>query len=141
MNDTNFIAQSELEKILLILLEGGMEGEDFLSYLMGAQVYMPIRDENHAIKGFQHTTQAQPLLIEDEEGTQALILFTSPGRAREFVQDYPGFGGGLLTEFSWVLRKMDTPLNIALNPGYEAGFDMDADTVASLMAELPPESP
>ena len=69
-----------------------------------------------------------------------LILFTSPGRAKKFVADFPGFDGGLLTEFSWVLRKMNTPLAIALNPGLEVGFDMDAETVASLMAELPPES-
>jgi hypothetical protein len=141
MNQSDFAAQNELEKTLLNLLEGTMEGEDFLQYLMGAQVYMPIQDEAHAIKGFQRSTKAQPLLVEDEDDTQVLILFTSPARSREFVQDFPGYGGGLLTEFSWVLRKMDTPLSIALNPGIEVGFDMDAETVAELMAELPPESP
>ena len=59
--------------------------------------------------------------------------------AQEFVSDFPGYGGGLLTEFSWVLRKMDTPLGIALNPGFETGFDMDAEMVADLMASLPAE--
>ena len=117
-----------------------MSGEDFIKQLIDAQVYMPIQDETHAIKGFQRSTKAQPLLVEDEEGAQILILFTSPGRAKEFVDDYPGFGGGLLTEFSWVLRKMDAPLSIALNPGFEAGFDMDAEMVADLMANLPEEN-
>lgn len=141
MNDSNFAAQNELEKTLLTLLEGGMEGEAFLQYLMETQVFMPILDETHAIKDFQRTTKAQPLLVVDEDNNQVLILFTSPGRSKEFMRDFPGYGGGLLTEFSWVLRKMDTPMNIALNPGLEAGFDMDAETVASLIAELPPESP
>ncbi len=140
MNGSDFEVQNELEKTLLNLLDGSMEGEDFLQYLMDAQVYMPILDETHAIKGFQHTTNAQPLLVKDDEDNQVLILFTSPGRAKDFVQDFPGYDGGLLSEFSRVLGKMDTPMNIALNPGLEAGFDMDAETVASLMAELPPES-
>lgn len=140
MEHAEFTPQNELEKTLLNLLDGSIEGEDFLHYLMDAQVFMPILDETHAIKGFQRTTKAQPLLVEDEDDTQVLILFTSPGRSKDFVSDFPGYGGGLLTEFSWVLRKMDTPLAIALNPGLEAGFDMDAETVASMMAELPPES-
>ena len=137
---SDFAAQNELEKTLMSLLEGNIEGEDFLHSLLDAQVYMPIQDETHAIKGFQRSTKAQPLIAEDEDGAQILILFTSPARAKEFVVDFPGYGGGLLTEFSWVLRKMDTPLSIALNPGHEAGFDMDAETVASMMDNLPPES-
>ena len=140
MEQSDFKPQNELEKSLLSLLDGSLEGEDFLHYLMDAQVFMPILDETHAIKGFQRTTKAQPLLVEDEDDTRVLILFTSPARSKEFVSDFPGYGGGLLTEFSWVLRKMDTALPIALNPGLEAGFDMDAETVASMMAELPPES-
>ena len=139
MSQITFAAQNELEKQLMGALDGSMPGEDFIQHLMDAQVFMPIQDEVNAIKGFQRTTKAQPLLVEDENGDQALILFTSPGRAREFVNQHPGYGGGLLTEFSWVLRKMDAPLSIALNPGFETGFDMDAEMVADLMASLPPE--
>jgi len=139
MNQPIFTPQNELETQLMAALDGSMAGEDFIHHLVAAQVFMPIQDEASAIKGFQRTTKAQPLLIEDEEGKQVLILFTSPGRAKEFVAEYPGFGGGLLTEFSWVLHKMDAPMSIALNPGYETGFDMDADMVADLMANLPPE--
>lgn len=139
MENSDFTPQNELEKSLLNLLDGSIEGEDFLHYLMDAQVFMPTLDETPAIKGFQRSTKAQPLLVEDEDDTSVLILFTSPARSKDFVSDFHGYGGGLLTEFSLVLRKMDTPLPIALNPGLEAGFDMDAETVASMMAELPPE--
>lgn len=139
MSDTPFEAQNEQEKQLMSVLDGSIPGEDFIRYLVDAQVFMPIQDEAHAIKGFQRSTKAQPLLVEIEDGVQTLILFTSPGRAREFTSFYPGYGGGLLTEFSWVLRKMDAPMCISLNPGFETGFDMDAEMVADLMASLPPE--
>jgi hypothetical protein len=139
MNPNTFVPQNELEKKLVSALEGNLSGEEFIKQLLIEQVYMPIQDETHAIKGFQRSTKAQPLLVEDEEGAQVLILFTSPGRAKEFVDDYPGYGGGLLTDFSWVLSKMDGPLNIAINPGFEAGFDMDVDIVADLMSSLPKE--
>lgn len=140
MNPGIFTAQNELESMLLSALEGGVPEEDFMLQLLDAQVFMPIQDENSGIKGFQRTTRAQPLVIEDEEGTKILILFTSPGRAREFVNSHPGYGTGLLTELSWVLRKMDAPLSIALNPGFEAGFDMDVEMVAELIASLPAET-
>jgi len=139
MSENIFETQNELEKQLVNVLEGSIEGDDFIRFLLDAQVFMPIQDETHAIKGFQRSTKAQPLLVDIEEGNQALILFTSPGRARDFVSHYPGYGGGLLTEFSWVLRKLDAPLNISLNPGFEAGFDMDVEMVADLLANLPPE--
>lgn len=139
MSQHAFTAQNELEKMLVSALEGGVDEADFMRQLLDAQVFMPIQDEASGIKGFQRTTKAQPLLVEDESGTQVLILFTSPGRAKGFVDHHPGYGGGLLTEFSWVLRKMDTPLSIALNPGFETGFDMDVEMVADLMAKLPPE--
>ena len=139
MSQNTFTAQNELEKMLLSALDGGVDEEDFMRQLSDAQVFMPIQDEASSIKGFQRTTKAQPLLLEDENGTQVLILFTSPGRAKAFVDNHPSYGGGLLTEFSWVLRKMDTPLGIALNPGFETGFDMDAEMVADLMASLPAE--
>ena len=139
MSRNTFVPQNELEKNLVTAIEGEMDADDFMQQLLNAQVYMPIQDETHAIKGFQRSTKAQPLVVNAEDGSQVMVLFTSPARAKEFVDDFPGFGGGLLTEFSWVLRKMDTPLNIALNPGYEAGFDMDAEMVADLMSKLPPE--
>lgn len=140
MSQNNLNAQNELEIKLASALDGSMTGDDFISYLMDAQVFMPILDDTTAIKGFQRTTKAQPLIVEDEDGTQVLVIFTSPARAREFVNEYPGFGGGLLTEFNWVLRKLDAPVNISLNPGFEYGFDMDVEMVAEMITILPPEN-
>ena len=48
--------------------------------------------------------------------------------------------GGLLTEASWILRRMGENMGLAINPGDELGFDFDADMVAMLCAVLPEES-
>lgn len=139
MSPDTFAAQNDLEVMLTIALDGGVSEEEFMPRLMNSQVFMPVQDEANEIKGFQRTTRAQPLVIEDENGSKVLILFTSPGRAKEFVGSHPGYGGGLLTELSWVLRKMDAPLGIALNPGFEVGFDMDVEMVTEMMSNLPAE--
>ena len=34
--------------------------------------------------------------------------------------------GGLLTEFSWLLRRIGGGVPIALNPGWDIGMDFDA---------------
>lgn len=140
MNQDTFEPKNELEQQLRDALDGNVSGDDFMRYLMDAQVFMPVEDEANRIKGFQRSTRARPLVLEDETGTQVLVLFTSPERAKGFVENHPGYGGGLLTEFSWVLRKMGAPAGIALNPGLDAGFDLEPEMVAGLMANLPPEA-
>ena len=140
MNQGTFEPKNDLEKQLQFALDGSVSGDDFIHYLMDAQIFMPVEDETNEIKGFQRSTRAQPLVLEDESGTQVLVLFTSPERAKGFVENHPGYGGGLLTEFAWVLRKMGAPAGIALNPSMDEGFDLEPEMVADLMASLPPEA-
>jgi hypothetical protein len=139
METDEFIPHNDLEKLLVDVLQGEVEAEDFVARLLGGeQVFMPVKDEKHTIAGFQRSTKAQPLVIEDEDGTQVLVLFTSPERAKPFAQAFPDFSGGLLAEFSWILRRIGGGFPVAINPGWEAGMDFDADTVAQLIASLPP---
>ena len=63
-----------------------------------------------------------------------LALFTSPDRAKAFVRDYPGYGGGLVTEFTWVIEKLGVGYGIALNPGQPVGIDLEAGTLRQLTA-------
>lgn len=141
MEQPNAEYQNELELKLAATLAGDIPGNEFIQYLLNAQIFMPIRDETTAIKGFQRSTNAQPLIVEDEDGLQILALFTSPARARAFAEEFPDYKGGLLTEFSWVLRKLLGPMNIALNPDHENGLDMDEEMVASLLSICPRHSP
>lgn len=139
METTEFSPHNDLEQQLVEVHAGTLEVEDFVARLMNEQVFMPVKDEKHAIAGFQLSTQAEPLILEDEDGTKVVVVFTSPERAKPFLQYYPNFKGGLLTEFSWLLKKIGGGFPISLNPGWEIGLDFDAEMVASLIASIPPE--
>jgi hypothetical protein len=142
MDGASFIPHNDLEKLLVDVMQGDVEAEDFVARLLaGDQVFMPVKDEKHAIAGFQSSTKAQPLVIEDEDGTQVMVLFTSPERAKPYAEMFPDFQGGLLAEFSWILRRIGGGFPITLNPGWDAGMDFDAETVAQLIASLPEDSP
>ena len=131
-----FEARNELEKSLLAAQEEKISSDDLLNILMNSQVFMPVQDEKPALLNIQRSTRAQPLVLTAEDSTQILVLFSSPERAKEFMSDYPGFGGGILTEFTWVLEKMGRDFGIALNPGLDVGFDMEPQTVNELVDSL-----
>ena len=91
---------NEAEELLVKAQSGELESEAFIQQLMEVTLFMPIY-EKHQIGGLQPTTsdQAVPLTLDDDAGNKVLILFTSPDRAKVFVRDFPGYGGGLLAEF------------------------------------------
>ncbi len=136
-----FTPRNALEEQLAAVHAGTLEPETFVLRLLDQQLFMPVRDEKNAIQGFQRSTQAEPLIIEDEEGERVLVVFTSPERAKPFVEHYPEYSGGILTELSWLLRRIGGGVPIALNPGWNIGMDFDADMAAQLLAQLPPEHP
>ncbi|MBZ0069700.1 MAG: SseB family protein [Thiobacillus sp.] len=136
-----FIPHNTLEEQLAAVHAGTHDPETFVLQLLDQQVFMPVRDEKNPIKGFQRSTQAEPLIIEDENGERVLLVFTSPERAKPFVEHYPEYAGGILTELSWLLRRIGGGVPISLNPGWDIGMDFDADTTAQLLAQLPPEKP
>jgi hypothetical protein len=128
--------RNELEQRLHDAQEGRISSEGLLEHLLTAQVFMPVQDEPTAIRNFQRSTRARPLVLSAEDGTPVLVLFSSPDRAKPFVGDFPGYGGGLLVEFKWILEKMGTGYAIALNPGSELGFDMEPQMVGQLVQDL-----
>lgn len=140
MTDTTFQPRNDLEKLLLEMLDGAIEPEAFAMRLLDLQVFMPVKDDKHQIAGFQTSTKAEPMVLEDDEGNRALICFTAPERAKAFLADYPDFSGGLLSEFSWILSRMADDMSISLNPGMDEGFDFDPGMVAIMAALLPEQT-
>ncbi len=126
-----FHSRNDLERQLVAAQEGMISEETFMDALLGSQVFMPVRDQD-GIKGFQRSTRAVPLTLQSGEGIEVLILFTSPERARDFLKDFPGYQGGLLAEFTWVLERVGTGVGIALNPGWEVGLDLEPEMVQQL---------
>lgn len=131
MEDEIFIPKNELEKKLLAAWEGNITAEDFMQDLLAAEVFMPIEDDE-IMPGVQRSTRAQPLVLEADDGTKVMVVFTSPDRAKPFLKDFPTYGGGLLAEFKWVLEKMGAGHGVALNPGCEVGFDMEPEMVKQM---------
>lgn len=128
---STFVAENELEKKLIQAQNGEIEGEAFLKEMLDMQVFMPILDK-HSIAGFQESKQAIPLSFKDDEGTEMVILFTSPERAKEFVKDHPGYDGGLLEDFKWVIEKIGGGYGVILNPGFEVGLELEANMLEHL---------
>jgi hypothetical protein len=134
-----FTPRNDVERLLADFEAERLEPEDFARKLLDLQVFMPVKDEKRQIAGFQTSTKAEPLVIEDGDGARVAILFTGPERAKAFLQHYPGYSGGLLAEMAWIVRRMGAGMSMALNPGLELGMDFDPDMVAMLAALLPQE--
>lgn len=128
---STFVAENELEKKLIQAQNGEIEGEEFLKEMLDLQVFMPVLDK-HSIGGFQESKEATPLSVKDEDGTEMVILFTSPERAKEFVKDYPGYDGGLLEDFKWVIEKIGGGYGVVLNPGFEVGLELEANMLEQM---------
>ncbi len=140
MNNYPPTARNLLEQLLLDMQAGSVEPENFAKQLLGLQVFMPVKDDKHAIKGFQTSTLAEPLVLEDDEANRVLVLFSAPERAKGFLDEIGGYSGGILTDFSWVLRRMGKDVAISINPGDEPGYDFDPEMVAMLATLLPEEA-
>jgi hypothetical protein len=137
MQAQEFEVKNELEQKLLAAINGELAGEDFMREMLDQQIFIPIKDDRDSgIPGFQLTNKATPLVVQDEAGNNILVLFTSPERAREFLADVPGYSGGLLADFSWIVERMEPGFAIAVNPGLELGMDIEPDDVTQMLALL-----
>lgn len=123
--------KNDLEHQLHAAQLGETPSEVFMKQLLASHIFLPVKDDG-AVSGIQRSTRAQPLVVQDDDGASALVLFTSPERAKPFLEHYPDFKGGLLTEFIWVLEKMDAGFGIMINPGDELGIDMEPELVQQL---------
>lgn len=132
--------RNPLEALLLEFHAGKLEPEDFARRLLDEQVFLPVRDDKRDIGGLQSSTLADPLVVSVAEGERVLVLFSDPARARDFLAHFPGYGGGVLVEFAWVLRRMGAGLSVSINPDQEPGFDLDPEMVAMLAGLLPEEN-
>jgi hypothetical protein len=127
----SFEARNELEQKLMTAQENGLPENEFMHYLLEAQVFMPVRD-SIGIAGFTGSDKAIPLTLKTEDAVEVLVLFTSPDRAKGFVKDYPGYEGGLLVEFKWVLERTGSGVGISINPNWPVGMDMEPEMVQQL---------
>lgn len=127
--------KNDLEIRMLALEQGEMDPATFFDLLLNTNVFMPVKDDNKGIQGFQASTNAVPLAIDAEDGTKVLILFSAPERAAQFLTSFDGYEGGILESMQWILQKMGAGFGISINPGWNVGLDLDPDMVHQLAAQ------
>ncbi|MGB5439315.1 MAG: SseB family protein [Gammaproteobacteria bacterium] len=126
-----FETRNELEEKLLAAQEGTLGGEAFIAYLMDTQLFMPVKD-SIGIEGFTSNTKAIPMTLKTEDDVEVLILFSSPDRSKEFMSDFPGYDGGLLAEFKWLLERIGAGVGVSINPDWPVGMDMEPEMIQQL---------
>ena len=127
-----FTPMNEIEKQLVAAQEGRIDGEQFMAELMKSELFMPILEQQSEVQNLQTSHTAHPLTLEDEEQNSVVVLFTSPERGKAFLLEHPGYGGGLLAEFTWILEKLGSGHGLTINPGWDNGFDMDPQMLQQL---------
>jgi SseB protein N-terminal domain len=127
-----FEPHNDLEKYMVQAQEGKVSLDEFMNTLVESQVFMPVRDELN-IGGFQGSTKAVPLSLEDENGTNILVIFTSPDRSKESLNDYPDYKGGLVEIFGKLLQMNGVGYGVTINPSEEVGMDLEPEMVEQLV--------
>lgn len=131
MNDV-LDTRNALEHRLAALHAGAVPVDSFMRDLLGEQVFMPVKDSSRGIANFHASQRAEPLSLTSEDGTEVLILFSSPERAKPFLDHFTGYEGGILEDMGWILEKMGGGYGISINPDSELGLDLDPDMVTQL---------
>ena len=125
-----FVPETELEKMLVKAQTGAMPNDEFRDILFKSNVFMPVLDEESEQSA---DDQATPLTLQTEDGKSVIALFTSPERARDFLGGYPGYEGGLVAEFKWIVEKLGVGVGITLNPQMPVGLDLESEAIQNLM--------
>jgi hypothetical protein len=136
----SFTPVNDLERDLLHAQNGRLSEEDFLRRLLAAPLVMPVQDTASGgtdTDGSSARPPVQPLFVQDEQGGNVLLLFTSPERARDALHGRPDYPGGLVVELPWILQQLGTGYLIRLNPGFEAGLELEADAIQELLGHHP----
>lgn len=136
MSDSDtFEPCNELEQRMLDVQNGVISADEFMSYLLDTQLFMPVAPAV-TDDGVLSENLAQPLVLETGEGMEVMILFSSPDRSHDFVSDFPDYNeGGILIEFHEILEKIVPGCGISINPDLDNGIDLDPDMIQQLVNE------
>lgn len=131
-NENNNALEAKLKQ----LFTDKLDIAEFMQFLLTAQVFLPVEDDNSTISGFQSKPQAKPLIIElsdNDSVLKAMIVFSSPEKSKQFLSDYPDYSGGLLVDIGWILARISPETSLSINPNMEMGIDLDPSTIQQLV--------
>ncbi len=129
-------SKNELETNLAAAQAGDTDVTEFMQYLLTAQVFMPIKDDE-STAGSQKDDKAEPLILvgkdEDEAEFKIMPVFSSPEQAKGFLENFKHYSGGLLVSVNWILSRIGQNMGISINPDSEPGIDLDPATIEQLV--------
>lgn len=134
MTVPRFDPLNELETALVAAKTGAGSIDALIDRLQAAQVFL-LLDRDPGPEAARDES-AQPLTLNNAQGQPVLAMFSAPERSISMSLAYPQYGFGVWVAFSWLLRLVRPGVGLVLNPGAVAGFEMPAEGVVSLRAEL-----
>lgn len=130
MSAEDFAPTTDIEHKLVDAQEGRLSSKDFMRELLEATVFLPVYDDS--VSGTHVSDKARPISIRLEDNTEIMVIFTSPERAKDFLEQAPGKSGGILESFRWIAEHAGTGVGISINPGWDFGLDIEPEMVAQL---------
>lgn len=134
MTTPRFDPLNALENALLDAQAGRLSTAGLIEQLLASQVFI-LLDRDPGPEDARDD-EARPLLLSNAQGQPVLAMFSAPERAISMTVSFPQYGFGLQVEFRWLLRLVRPGVGLVMNPGAVAGFELPADTVLALQAEL-----
>lgn len=134
MTTPRFDPLNALENALLDAQAGRLSTAGLIEQLLASQVFI-LLDRDPGPEDARDD-EARPLLLSNAQGQPVLAMFSAPERAISMAVSFPQYGFGLQVECRWLLRLVRPGVGLVMNPGAMAGFELPADTVLALQAEL-----
>lgn len=130
----SFDPLNDLESALLDAKTGAGSIDALIDRLQSSQVFL-LLDRDPGPEDARDES-AQPLLLNNAQGQPVLAMFSAPERSISMTVAWPQYAFGVWVEFRWLLRLVRPGVGLVLNPGAVAGFEMPAEGVQALQAEL-----
>lgn len=120
---------NDLERVLLRAKGGWIPVSDLMDEMLRSQVVLLI-DKEVGPEGWDNTSN--PLILTTHEGGPGVCVFTAMERPGVWLDRFPEFQYGLTTEFSWFIKGVQPGTAVLVNPGWDEGLILPAETVQEL---------
>lgn len=97
--------------------------------LRGAKLAIPL---DHGLVDGQLPPETRPLTLGGPAGFPVLASFSAVGKASPWLERHPDYAHVLFTSADWVLRFVQPPFGLAVNPGYRYSLLLTPDEVRAL---------
>lgn len=129
----DFRINNELEFLIQAGRDGNVSLGTIFQCLMRSPVYMVL---NKPLKEGDPLNEVQGLMVQNEDGSQMLTVFTGEERTERFRGQQPGYDHPARFPATLLLDNMHDSMGLVINPGLSVGMQITADGVRNLKREL-----